>query len=37
MKKLYTAALVIVMLLTLTGPAFADGPVGADCTEPPNL
>lgn len=37
MKKFYTAVLVIVMLLTLTGIASAQGTVGADCTEPPNL
>ena len=40
MKKVYTAVLVTVMLLTLTLPtayASADGPVGADCTDPPNL
>ena len=37
MKKVYTAMLVVVMLLTLTGHAAADGPVGADCTDPPNL
>jgi uncharacterized protein YjbI with pentapeptide repeats len=37
MKKFYTAVLVVIMLLTLTGYASADGPVGADCTDPPNL
>jgi uncharacterized protein YjbI with pentapeptide repeats len=37
MKKVYTAVLVVIMLLTSTGYALADGPVGADCTEPPNL
>ena len=40
MKKFCTALLFVIMLLTLTGPAAhvsADGPVGADCTEPPNL
>jgi hypothetical protein len=37
MKKLYTAVLVVITLLTLTGYASADGPVGADCTDPPNL
>jgi uncharacterized protein YjbI with pentapeptide repeats len=37
MKKFYTAALVVIMLLTMTGYASADGPVGADCTDPPNL
>jgi uncharacterized protein YjbI with pentapeptide repeats len=37
MKKVYTAVLVVIMLLTSTGYASADGPVGADCTEPPNL
>ena len=37
MKKLYTVVLVVVMLLTSTGYTLADGPVGADCTEPPNL
>jgi uncharacterized protein YjbI with pentapeptide repeats len=37
MKKFSTAVLVVIMLLTLTGIASADGPVGADCTDPPNL
>jgi uncharacterized protein YjbI with pentapeptide repeats len=37
MKKFYTAVLVVVMLLTVPGLALADGPVGADCTDPPNL
>jgi uncharacterized protein YjbI with pentapeptide repeats len=39
MKKVYTAVLVVITLLTLTGSgyALADGPVGADCTDPPNL
>ncbi|HJR78499.1 MAG TPA: pentapeptide repeat-containing protein, partial [Anaerolineales bacterium] len=37
MKKVYTTVLVVIMLLTSTGYASADGPVGADCTEPPNL
>ena len=40
MKKFWTATLVVIMLLTLTRPtayASADGPVGADCTDPPNL
>ena len=37
MKKVYTAMLVVLMLLTSTGYASADGPVGADCTDPPNL
>ena len=40
MKKVYTAMLVVVMLLTSTRPAAyaaADGTVGADCTDPPNL
>jgi uncharacterized protein YjbI with pentapeptide repeats len=37
MKKFSTAVLVVTMLLTLTGYAAADGPVGADCTDPPNL
>jgi uncharacterized protein YjbI with pentapeptide repeats len=40
MKKVYTAVLIVIMLLPLTRPASyasADGPVGADCTEPPNL
>ena len=37
MKKFYTVMLVVIMLLTSTGYASADGPVGADCTEPPNL
>jgi uncharacterized protein YjbI with pentapeptide repeats len=40
MKKFWTALLIVITLLTLTGPAAyasADGPVGADCTDPPNL
>ncbi len=40
MKKVYVTVLVVIMLLTSTRPAayaLADGPVGADCTEPPNL
>jgi uncharacterized protein YjbI with pentapeptide repeats len=40
MKKFWKALLVVITLLMLTGPAAyaaADGPVGADCTEPPNL
>src|SRR5688572_15632589 len=40
MKKVYTTVLVVIMLLTSTRPAtyaLADGLVGADCTEPPNL
>ena len=37
MKKFYTAALVVIMVLTLTGRASAQQPVGADCTDPPNL
>ena len=40
MKKFSTAVLVVIMLLTSTLPmayASADGPVGADCTDPPNL
>src|SRR5262245_6804775 len=37
MKKLYTVVLVVIMLLTLTSYASADGPIGADCTDPPNL
>src|SRR5688500_1094097 len=40
MKKVYTTMLVVIMLLTSTLPtayASADGTVGADCTEPPNL
>ena len=37
MKKFRTALLVVVTLLTLTGHVLADGPVGADCTDPPNL
>ena len=37
MKKVYTAVIVVIMLLTSTGYASADGPVGADCTDPPNL
>jgi uncharacterized protein YjbI with pentapeptide repeats len=37
MKKLYATVLVVVMLLTSTVYAAADGPVGADCTDPPNL
>ena len=40
MRKFYTAVLAVITLLTLTGPASyasAQEPVGADCTEPPNL
>ena len=40
MKKVYTAILVVIALLTSTLPtayAAADGPVGTDCTDPPNL
>ena len=37
MKKVYTAVLVMIMLLMLTGHASAQEPVGADCTDPPNL
>jgi uncharacterized protein YjbI with pentapeptide repeats len=37
MKKFSTAVLVVLMLLTSTGYAAAQEPVGADCTEPPNL
>ncbi len=37
MKKVYTAVLVIIMLLTSTGYASAAGPAGADCMDPPNL
>jgi uncharacterized protein YjbI with pentapeptide repeats len=37
MKKFYTGMLVVILLLALTGYASADGPVGADCTDPPNL
>ena len=37
MKKFWTAVLVVTMLLTSTSHASADGPVGADCTDPPNL
>ena len=38
MKKFYTALLIVITLLTLTGTvASADGLVGADCTDPPNL
>ena len=40
MKKLYTVVLVGIMLLMSTHStayASAEGPVGADCTEPPNL
>jgi uncharacterized protein YjbI with pentapeptide repeats len=40
MKKFYTAVILVLTLLTSTRPAAyasADGPVGADCTEPPNL
>jgi uncharacterized protein YjbI with pentapeptide repeats len=36
-KKVYTALLVVAMLLAFTGYASAEGPVGADCTDPPNL
>jgi uncharacterized protein YjbI with pentapeptide repeats len=37
MKKIYTVVLVVIMLMTSTGQASAGEPVGADCTEPPNL
>ncbi|HJR81414.1 MAG TPA: Ig-like domain-containing protein [Anaerolineales bacterium] len=37
MKKAYTAVLVVIMLLTSTGSVAAQEPVGADCTDPPNL
>ena len=37
MYKSFTATLVALMLLTSPGHALADGPVGVDCTEPPNL
>jgi uncharacterized protein YjbI with pentapeptide repeats len=37
MRTFYTAVLVVIVLLTSTGSAAADGPVGADCTDPPNL
>jgi len=37
MKKFSTVVLVVIMLLTSTSYASADGPVGADCTDPPNL
>lgn len=37
MKKVYAAMLVVIMLLTATGSALAQGTVGADCTDPPNL
>jgi uncharacterized protein YjbI with pentapeptide repeats len=39
MKKSYTVVLFVITLLTFTGAisASADGPVGADCTNPPNL
>lgn len=39
MYKLFTAVIIVITLLTLTGFGYAsaDGPVGADCTEPPNL
>jgi uncharacterized protein YjbI with pentapeptide repeats len=37
MKKVYSALLVVIMLLTTTAYASAQGPVGADCTDPPNL
>lgn len=38
MRKFYAVVLVVFALLALTGSlALADGPVGADCTDPPNL
>ena len=37
MKKLSTAVIVVILLLTSTGYAAAQGPVGADCTDPPTL
>jgi uncharacterized protein YjbI with pentapeptide repeats len=39
MYKLLSAVMIVITLLTLTGSGYAsaDGPVGADCTEPPNL
>ena len=38
MRKFYKAVLVFSTILTLTASAFAaDEPVGADCTDPPNL
>lgn len=38
MKKHYKVVLAIFILLTLTATiALAQGPVGADCTDPPNL
>ncbi|HJS19136.1 MAG TPA: pentapeptide repeat-containing protein [Anaerolineales bacterium] len=37
MKMFYTVVWVMIMLLTSTGHASADGPVGIDCTDPPNL
>ena len=37
MKKVTRALLVVLALLTLTALASAQGSVGADCTDPPNL
>jgi uncharacterized protein YjbI with pentapeptide repeats len=37
MYKFFTIVLVLIMLLTPTGHAAAQEPVGADCTDPPNL
>ncbi|MDX1417383.1 MAG: pentapeptide repeat-containing protein [Candidatus Promineifilaceae bacterium] len=38
MKKFYKVLLLVFILLTLTGTlALAQGQVGADCTDPPNL
>lgn len=37
MKKFYKTVLVLIALLTLTAVAAAQGPVGADCTDPPNV
>jgi uncharacterized protein YjbI with pentapeptide repeats len=39
MKKFFSAVLIVIALLTFTGvfSASAQEPVGADCTDPPNL
>ena len=37
MKKVFTVVLVLIMLLSSNRYASADGPVGTDCTNPPNL
>jgi hypothetical protein len=37
MKRLYSAVQAVMMLLKSTGYESGDEPVGADCTEHPNL